>query len=118
MNWMQKNHIPFLMQQHRERDHAQHSIRRYFNDLLTFTLDWTVLERRKLLKICETAKLSNGDKYCLAFHPSQAYRDLQDRGGVKLKDLKDHNNAVGGSWGTDAWACLFVAIIYTITMDC
>ena len=74
--------------------------------------------RRSLLNICETAKRSNGDKYCHAFHPSQAYRDLQDMGGVKLKDLKDHNNAVGGSWGTDSWACLFVAIIYTMTMDC
>ena len=27
-------------------------------------------------------------------------------GGVKLKDLKDHTNAVGGFWGTDSWAGL------------
>ena len=27
-------------------------------------------------------------------------------GGVRLKDLKDHTNSVGGSWGNDSWACL------------
>ena len=37
---------------------------------------------------------------------SQAYQDFQDMGGIKLKDLKDHTYDVGGSWGTDSWACL------------
>ena len=27
-------------------------------------------------------------------------------GGVKLKDLKTHTNAVGGAWGDDTWAAL------------
>ena len=106
MEWMEKVHVPFLMQQHRERDHAKHSIRRYVNELLLFTEDWTVLERRKLMKLCETSKLRNSDKYCLAFHPSQAYRNLQELGGVRLKDLKDQTNAIGGAWGSDSWACL------------
>ena len=42
----------------------------------------------------------------MAYHPSQRFRDLQELGGVRLKDLKEHTNAVGGSWGTDTWACL------------
>ena len=68
---------------------------RYFNDLLNnFMGTWTVLERRKLLKLCETAKLKSGEKYCLAFHPSFTFRDLQDMGGVKLRELKDHTNSM------------------------
>ena len=27
-------------------------------------------------------------------------------GGVRLKDLKIHTNAVGGLWGEDSWAAL------------
>ena len=69
-------------------------------------LEWTILDRRKLLKLCETAKLKMGEKYCLAYHPSQAYRDLQEMGGVRLKELKDHTNDAGGAWGADTWACL------------
>jgi hypothetical protein len=106
MEWMERVHIPFLKRQHQEKDHAKHSIRRYVIDLFNFTLDWALIERRKLLKICETTKLKSGEKYCLAFHPSQAYQDLQEMGGVRLKDLKDHTNSVGGAWGRDTWACL------------
>ena len=106
MAWLERVHIPFLMRQHQEKDHAKHSIRRYMNALLAFMLDWTIMERRKLMKICETAKLTSGEKYCLAFHPSQAFRDLQEMGGVRLKDLKEHTNAIGGAWGSDTWACL------------
>ena len=70
--WMKRVHIPFLLQQHKEKEHAKISIRRYLNALLDFMVDWTVLERIKCLKICETAKLKNGEKYCLAFHASSA----------------------------------------------
>ena len=73
---------------------------------MNFLLEWTILERRKLLKLCETAKLKSGEKYCLAYHPSQAFRDLQEMGGVRLKDLKDNTNAIGGAWCADTWACL------------
>lgn len=58
------------------------------------------------MKLMETSKLKEGQRYCLAFHPSHNYRDLQEMGGVRLKDLKDHTNSVGGSWGNDSWACL------------
>jgi hypothetical protein len=34
------------------------------------------------------------------------YVDFQEMGGVKLKDLKTHTNAVGGAWGDDTWAAL------------
>ena len=34
------------------------------------------------------------------------YRDFQEMGGVRLKDLKMHTNAVGGKWGEDTWAAL------------
>ena len=90
MSWMERVHIPFLMKQHKEKDHAKLSIRRYINGLLDFMVDWSILERRKFLKICETAKLRAGEKYCPAFHASQAFRDFQELGGVRLKDLKDH----------------------------
>ena len=106
MSWMERVHIPFLMKQHKEKDHAKLSIRRYINGLLDFMVDWSILERRKFLKICETAKLRAGEKYCLAFHASQAFRDFQELGGVRLKDLKDHTNGIGGAWGADTWACL------------
>ena len=39
------------------------------------------------------------------FSPSR-YRDFQEMGGVKLKDLKMHTNAAGGKWGEDTWAAL------------
>ena len=58
------------------------------------------------MKICETSKLKNGQKYCLAFHPSPRYLDFQEMGGVHLKDLKRHTNAMGGAWGDDTWAAL------------
>ena len=107
MNWVDRVHVPFLMKQHQEKDHAKISIKRYFNDLFNnFMVDWTVQERRKLLKLCETAKLKSGEKYCLAYHPSLSFRVLQEMGGVKLKDLKDHTNSIGGAWGADTWACL------------
>lgn len=106
MKWMEEVHLPFLALQHREKEHARTSLRRYLNGLLAYTMDWSVIERRKIMKLCATSKLKNGDKYCLAFHPSQTFRDLQELGGVRLKDVKDHTNSVGGSWGADTWACL------------
>ena len=78
-------------------DHSKNSIRRYISDLLTFMVDWSVLDRMKLGKICETSKLKNDQKYCLAFHASPWFTDFQELGGVSLKDLKAHTNAVGGS---------------------
>ena len=75
-------------------------------EVLSYTLDWSILERRKILKICETSKLTNGTRFCLAFHPSPRYLDFQEMGGVRLKDLKAHTNAVGGAWGEDTWAAL------------
>jgi uncharacterized C2H2 Zn-finger protein len=106
LDWSEQVHAPFLKKQHREKDHSKHSIRRYVTDLLGYLIDWTVLERRKILKICETSKLKNGQKYCLAFHASPRYMDFQEMGGVKLKDLKAHTNAIGGAWGDDTWAAL------------
>ena len=82
-------------------DHAKHSIRRYINDLFIFVLDWSMIDRRKMLKICETSKLKNGQKHCLAFHPNPRYVDFQEMGGVHLKELKMHTNNVGGAWGYD-----------------
>ena len=75
-------------------------------DLLNLIMDWPLLERRKLVKICETGKLKTGEKYCLAFHASPRRADLLEMGGVKLKDLKTHTNSVGGAWGDDTWAAL------------
>ena len=106
LKWMKTVHAPFLIKQHQQKEHAGLSIRRYFNALLNFTLEWSLLERRKLMKLMETAKLKSGEKYCLAYHPSRSIQDLQDLGGVSLKDLKDHANAVGGCWGSDSWALL------------
>ena len=40
-------------------------MRRCINGLLEYTLDWTVLVRRKVMKLFETSKLKKG-KYCLA----------------------------------------------------
>ena len=106
LDWVEKNHAPFLKKQHQERDHSKLSIRRFITELMNFVLDWPLIERRKILKICETSKLKNGQKYCLAFHASPRYVDLQLMGGVSLKDLKTHTNAVGGAWGEDTWAAL------------
>ena len=50
--------------------------------------------------------MKEGEKYCLAFHPSKVFQDLQEMGGVSLKDLNEHANAVGGCWGNDSWAHL------------
>ena len=58
------------------------------------------------MKICETKKLKNSEKYCLAFHPSPRFVDFQEMGGVRLKDFKAHTNAVGGAWGDDTWAAM------------
>ena len=71
--WVENTHAPYLIKQHLEKDHAQHSIRRYILDLLNHMIMWSILERRKIMKICETKKLRNGQKYCLAFHPSNRY---------------------------------------------
>ena len=106
VEWVEKVHAPFLKKQHREKDHAKHSIRRYINDLFIFILDWSMIDRRKMLKICETSKLKNGQKHCLAFHPNPRYVDFQEMGGVRLKELKMHTNNVGGAWGDDTWANL------------
>ena len=93
-----------MLKQHQEKDHSRHSIRRYVNGLYDLMVDWSVVDRRKYLKFCETAKLKSNGKYCLAFHPSQTIRDFQQLGGVNLKDLKEHTNAIGGAWGNDTWA--------------
>ena len=106
MHWMETVHAPFLIKQHQQSENPGISIRRYINALLNFTLDWSILQRRKLMKLMETSKIKEGEKYCLAFHASHSYRDLQEMGGVRLKDLKDHANAVGGCWGNDSWAVL------------
>ena len=82
--------MPFLKKQHQEKDHSTNSIHRYILEVLNFTVDWSILDRKKILKICETKKLKNGEKYCLAFHPSSRYVDFQEMGGIKLKDLKSH----------------------------
>ena len=106
LDWVENSHAPFLQKQHQEKDHSKHSIRRYILEVLSFTLEWSILERRKILKICETKKLKNGEKFCLAFHPSPRYVDFQEMGGVRLKDFKAHTNAVGGAWGEDTWAAM------------
>ena len=83
LKWTKDVQVPFMMQQHQEKDHAKYSIRRYFNAIMILTVDWTVLERRKLMKFTETAKLKNGEKYCLAFHPSKTrMEDLKELGGL------------------------------------
>ena len=99
MSWMERVHIPFLKRQHQEGDHSKISIKKYVAELLHFIGDWSIVERRKLLKICETTKLRSGEKYCLAFHPSQVHHDFVEMEGVKLKDLKDHVNSAGGARG-------------------
>ena len=48
MNWMKTVHAPFMIKQHQQKEHAGFSIGRYFNGLLNFNLEWSVLERRKL----------------------------------------------------------------------
>ena len=106
MDWVETSHAPFLQKQHQEKDHSKHSIRRYILEVLSFTLEWSILERRKIMKICETKKLKNSEKYCLAFHPSPRFVDFQEMGGVRLKDFKAHTNAVGGAWGDDTWAAM------------
>ena len=106
LDWAEKVHGPFLKKQHQEKYHSKNSIRRNIGDFLTFIVDWSILERRKILKICETSKMKNDQKYCLAFHASQRYADIQELGGVSLKDLKAHTNAVGGAWGEDTYAAL------------
>ena len=73
MTWVEDIHAPFIVKQHQERDHAKHSIRRYVLDLLSYVQLWNVVDRRKIMKICETKKLKSGRKYCLAFHPSTRY---------------------------------------------
>ena len=70
LEWIQTTFVPFLVKQHIEKDHSKHSIRRYIIDLQNYILPWSLVDRRKILKICETKKLSNGQKYCLAFHAS------------------------------------------------
>ena len=88
LKWASDVHAPFLKSQHQEKDHSKNSIRRYIMDLLNLIMDWPLLERRKLVKICETGKLKTGEKYCLAFHASPRRADLLEMGGVKWKDLK------------------------------
>ena len=106
VKWMKTVHAPFLIKQHQQKEHAGLSIRRYVNGLLNFLMEWPLIERRKLMKLMETSKMKEGEKYCLAFHPSKVFQDLQEMGGVSLKDLKEHANAVGGCWGNDSWANL------------
>ena len=106
LEWAKDVHVPFLKKQHQEKDHSTNSIRRYILEVLNFTVDWSILDRKKILKICETKKLKNGEKYCLAFHPSSRYVDFQEMGGIKLKDLKSHAVASGGAWGEDTYAAM------------
>ena len=106
LDWAEKVHGPFLKKQHQEKDHSKNSIRRYVCDLLTYMVDWSILEVRKVLKICETSKLKNEQKFCLAFHASTRFVDFREMGGTSLKDLKMHTNAVGEAWGEDTWAAL------------
>ena len=62
LKWASDVHAPFLKSQHQEKDHSKNSIRRYIMDLLNLIMDWPLLERRKLVKICETDKLNTGEK--------------------------------------------------------
>ena len=98
---MKTIHAPFLVKQHQEKENSELSIRRYCFSLFNFMEGWSIVKRRSLCKIVETAKLANHEKYALAFHPSQLYPDLQEMNGIK-----DHVNSVGGCWGANSWACL------------
>ena len=71
LSWVESVHAPFLMQQHKEKDHAKHSIRRYVLDLLSLILLWSIIDRRKVLKICETKKLKMVRSIALPFTPAQ-----------------------------------------------
>ena len=53
------------------KQHAASSIRRYFRTLIEHIRDWPLVERRKILKICETRKLERGKgNICIAFYPT------------------------------------------------
>ena len=58
------------------------------------------------MMICETKKLKNSEKFCLAFRLSPRYVDFQEIGCIRLKDFKAHKNAVGGAWGDDTWEAM------------
>ena len=48
---------------------------------------------------------------------SPRFADFQEMGGVGLKDLKAHTNAVGGAWGDDTWAALVRASCDAVIED-
>ena len=73
VDWLRNIFAPFLKKQHQEKDHSKHSIRRYIMDFISFMIDWNLVERRKIVKICETSKMKNG---MIAWHFILAHASL------------------------------------------
>ena len=46
LDWGEKVHGPFLKKQHQEKDHSKNSICRYIADLLTFMVNWSIIEEK------------------------------------------------------------------------
>ena len=85
-------------------------------ELLNYLLDWTVLDRRKILKICETSKLKNGQKFCLSFRTSPRYLVFQELVWCKTKGSESAYKCCGWSLGRGhmgssceryMWGCLW-----------
>ena len=102
LEWSERVHIPFMVVQHMEKDHAIHSIRRYFNGLMEFVSVLCETDIQKFMRIVSSEKTKS--KYALALHNDKKYPDLQRMGFVKLMDLRSHLPSVGGLWNDSTYA--------------
>ena len=104
MEWAENVHIPFLVAQHIEKDHAVHSIRRYVNGLLVFASGMSETDVQKFLRISKTQKTK--EKHVLCIHPDKRFPELQNLGYIRLLDVKKHLPSVGGLWDSSTYALL------------
>ena len=102
MEWAENFHVPFIVSQHVEKDHAVHSIRRYVNGILEFASGMIETDVLKFMRICNTKKTR--DKFVLALHPDKRYQGLTEFGNVKIFDIKKHLPTVGGLWDETTYA--------------
>ena len=102
LEWVDKVHVPFLVSQHMEKDHAIHSIRRYINGLMEFANVMSETDVQKFMRICSSEKTKS--KHVLAVHNDKKYPDLQKLGHVRLLDLRSHLPSIGGLWDDSTFA--------------
>ena len=99
-DWIESELVPFMKNQHQERGRPDICVRKYILALLSLMDGWSLVDRRKFIRVIRVVraegKVTTGDKYVLAFHPSRHVAAFQLLGGISLKDFKKDVALIGG----------------------